>query len=147
MFNEKELLILNKIRKNSRITLKKISRDINIPVSTIFDNLKRIEEKIIIKYVTILDFSKIGYKIRVAFMIKSKNKQEFLKNIIEDKNINSISKIMNDYDYHIDTIFTNLSDLFKFKEKLYELGAERIKEHHIIDELKTEDINIEPNSK
>lgn len=49
MIKEKDRTILNLLRKNSRIQLTEIQKETSISVSTIFDRIKKLEQKKIIK--------------------------------------------------------------------------------------------------
>ena len=70
MLTEKELSILSILRENSRKTLVDISKETNIPVSTVFDNINKLEQKAIKKHVSIMDFSKLGFNARANIMVK-----------------------------------------------------------------------------
>jgi DNA-binding Lrp family transcriptional regulator len=77
---EKEKEVLRHFRKNAREALTLISRKTNVPVSTIFDKLKRYEEQFIKKHTTLIDFQKLGYMTRANILLKANMKgREALK--------------------------------------------------------------------
>ena len=102
--DEKGLLILSHFRSNARKNLTKISKQTGIPVSTIFDKLKMYESSIIKKHTALLDFQKLGYDIRVDFIVKINHKDRdklikvvdyFINNDNNEANI--VKSIFEDY--------------------------------------------------
>ena len=71
MLNTKEKALLIHLRENSRRTMVEISKSSGIPVSTLFLQLKNLEKDIIQKHFSILDYSKIGYSLKVNYHISS----------------------------------------------------------------------------
>jgi len=88
---EKELLLLSHLRSNARKNLTNISKETGIPISTIFDKIRKYEGDVIKKFTSLLDFGKLGYDIRVSVMLKvDKNDRENVGNylnIAEGKNL------------------------------------------------------------
>lgn len=69
--DEKDLVLLNILQKNSNLSLKELSRKINSPITTVHVRLKKLEKLGIIKgYKAILDPEKIGFK-ATAFILAS----------------------------------------------------------------------------
>lgn len=141
MFTQKEKLLLGHLRCNSRKSLAEISRETNIPLSTLFEILKKLEQKAILKHASLIDFSKIGYTLKVNFVIKAKNKQELREFLLDNANVNNLVSLINGYDLYAECIFRDLSELNAFKEKLDSLqtSAEEI---FIIEELKKEGFSL-----
>jgi DNA-binding Lrp family transcriptional regulator len=144
MLTEKEKLILSHLRTNSRKSLVQMSMESNTPVTTLHDTLGRLSKKNIIhKHTSLLDFSKLGYPIRVNVALKSERKSEMLEFLLKSVNVNSISKINNGFDYHVDALFTGLSQYESFKETLQSFGLSKISEHYVVEEIKREGAKIE----
>jgi len=142
MLCEKDFIVLSHLRKNSRKSLVKISKQTGIPVTTVYDILKRLEKKNIIdKHTAIIDFKKAGFKIRVNLALKVNKKPELLDFLLKNENINSIHKVT-DYDFFVDAIFLNLLDYKFFKKNIEKFDLIKIKEHHIIEDIKRENANI-----
>lgn len=123
MLGNKEIKILGDLRHNGREKLTKISKHTNIPVSTIFDKIRRYEEKNIIKrHVCLIDFAKLGFEIDVCILLKvEKNEREKLKEFLNEKEcLNSIFKISNSYDFFVEGIFENMLHLQDFVDELEE---------------------------
>ena len=141
MIGKKDWLLLTHFRKNARKSLTNISRETRIPVSTIFDKLKKYEGALIKKHTSLLDFGKLGFSIRTNILIKSDkdskiNLQEFL---LKNCNVNSVYKIDSGFDFLIEGIFKHIKELHDFLEKLeenFKIEAKQV--YYIVDELKRE---------
>ena len=139
MLNKKDLIILSKFRKDGRKSLTKISRETNIPVSTLFDKLKKFEGNIIKKHTALLDFQKLGFDLRVNMIIKvdKEDKDKLQEFLIKNERINSVFKI-NNGDFLIEGIFVNMKDMQSFTELLERFKIEKRDEFYILDDLKKE---------
>lgn len=139
MLDKKDILILAELRKDSRQSLADISRKTGIPVSTIFDKLIKLNKDVLKKNVSLFDFDKMGYGVRVNFIIKCKKERGIKDFLLSNTNINSAYRINNGGDFLIECIFKNLYELEIFKEELANFGIEDLKEHHIVEEIKKEE--------
>jgi len=137
--SEKEILILLVLRKNSRQSLAEISRKTNIPLSTIFDNLRRLEEKLITKHTSLIDFPKLGFNIKVVILLKTNKRNELKNFLIQHKNTNMIHRTNNNYDYFVETIFKNMKELHGFLEDLENFNIERMDHYYIEEDVKREE--------
>ena len=73
--DRQDLRILCRLRVNSRETLTNISRETGIPISSVFDRLKRFEAIGIIKrHTSLLDMKKIGIHERLIILAKVEDK-------------------------------------------------------------------------
>jgi DNA-binding Lrp family transcriptional regulator len=116
MISKKSLRILESLRKNCRKKLTSISKELDIPVSTIFDNLKSFERNGLVEHKALLNFKKMGYPFHVVVAIKADiRKEKDLKEYLAlHKNINSIFKIDGDGDYLIEAVFQNYREYSSF---------------------------------
>ena len=136
MLPQKQLLVLSELRKNSRQHLSEIANKYSIPNSTVFDNYKLIS-RFIDRYVTLIDFEKLGYSLRMNFIFRMKN-NEIIDFLHKQKNINSIHKINNKHTLLVDCLFRNIKEVYELKELLQDKGVRKIGMIHIIDEIKNE---------
>lgn len=68
--NEKDLEILELLKKNAKLTNQQISKETEVPVTTVHNRIKKMEEIGIIKgYSTIVDNKKLGINIKAYVMI------------------------------------------------------------------------------
>lgn len=144
---KQDLLVLSALRQNARLSLTKMSRATKVPVSTIYDKLKQYERDLIRKHTALIDFTKLGYNTRANLLVKvdrdqRDNMQEYLQ---AHKNVNSIYKINNGYDYMVELIFVHIKDLEDFMESLEKqfkiLGQET---YYVIDDIKREEFMSNP---
>jgi len=137
MFKESDLLILNHIRKNSRQSLADISRKTRMPISTIFDKLKKLESTVIKRHVSLLNFSELSHNIMVNFSIKTKDNEKAKVFLLNDKNVNSLYKVSPNFDFYAECIFRNMGELELFKDELARLNI-CFEDNFIVNEVKRE---------
>ncbi len=138
---KKDLLILSQLRNNARMSLTKMSKNIQVPVSTIFDRLKLNEKDIIIKHTSLIDFSKLGYNARANITIKvDKNDKEELKNYLsKHHSVNSLYRINNGFDFMVEGIFKHILELEEFIDNVEQkFNLIDYKSFFIIEDLKKE---------
>lgn len=138
MISKKDNDILSHLRTNSRASLTEISKETNIPISTVFDKIKNLEKKIIHKHTSIIDFSKMGYNLRIRIMLQTKKPKELISYLNKHSQVNNIYKISEKYDYLIECYFKNMLELNQFSEKIEEFEVLRKEEYHIISAIKEE---------
>ena len=138
--NKKNLLIINHLRNNARETLTNLSKKTGIPISTIYENLKRNE--VIVKHTCLLDFTKLGFNTRAKILFKvNKESRGALQEYLEKhQNMNNVYKINNGYDYLVESLFKNIKDLQDFIEIVEEKYPIEEKEvYYVIEEVKREE--------
>ena len=140
-FKKNELILLSFFRRNARAALTKVSRETGVPVSTIFDKLRRYEHSVITRHAALLDFEKLGFLTRAAILLKTspENRIRLGAYLKTTACVNMIYRVNNGYDFLIDTIFKTVQDLETFLEHL-ELshGVTEKKIHHVIEEVARE---------
>ncbi|MBW3015947.1 Lrp/AsnC family transcriptional regulator [Candidatus Woesearchaeota archaeon] len=140
--NPKDGLVLSHLRSNARISLTKMSKQTQIPVSTLFDKLKRFEQGLIKKYVSLIDFQQLGYNTRAQIVLKINKDQrkECREFLTKHLNVNSVYKINNGFDFMVDCVFKNIKDMEEFIEAI-EDKFEIIERYtyYVIDEIKKEE--------
>lgn len=142
MIAEKERVLLEHLRQNSRKSLAKISSETKIPLSTLFEALKRLESNVILKHVSLLDFSKLGYGVRVNFLINAMEKNQLKDFLIGSANVNNLSSMTNGCDFMLECIFKDLKELSEFRERLEKFRIRDVMEIFVIDEIKKEEFCI-----
>lgn len=138
MLTEKEAVLLKHLRANSRKSLVQISKESNIPVSTLFDTLKKLEHSVVVRHVSLVDFAKLGYGVRVNFAVGSKNKKEIRDFLLNHPSVNSISSLIGGQDFYFECIFKNLKEMTEFKQELDKYELHNFYETFIVEELKKE---------
>lgn len=138
---EKETILLRHLRKNSRKSLSEISQKTKIPVSTLFEKLKNLESSVIKRHTTFIDFSKVGYNLKVGFSIKAKDKEDMEYFLMKNESINNLYSTLGTYDFFAECIFKDMKELSKFKESLTNKTM-KIEETFIVDDVKKEDFEF-----
>jgi len=108
--------IMNSLLADCRKSLGNISLQTNIPISTIYLKIKKLEkDKIIKKWVSLIDTKYLRYQIEIFFHV-------LLKEIPNSININSMLKLNKNNEYFIQAYFKNLVELEEFKKKIKKNG-------------------------
>ncbi|HLC55368.1 MAG TPA: Lrp/AsnC ligand binding domain-containing protein [Candidatus Nanoarchaeia archaeon] len=139
--NKKELLILLELRRNARETLTTISKRTGVPVSTIFDKLKHNMNHLVKKHTSLIDFSQLGYGVRmqVALKVHKDYREEAREFLLKHPYVNSAYRVNNGYHYLVDVVLKDLTHVERFLEELENnFRIEEKQVFYIIDELKQE---------
>ena len=117
---QKEKEIIKYLRGGKRVNISEIARELKLPVSTVRDRIKRIEDKYVIKRSSLLDFRKIGYSanIMLAVKINSKQKFEFLDFLKGQKCVNSIYRVNSGYNFFLEVVCRDSLQLINWIEKI-----------------------------
>ena len=137
----KELLILQQFRKNARENLTRTSRRTGIPVSTIYKKKKKYQGTLIKKHTVLLDFSQLGYALKVimAMKVPPAQRSEVTQYLHGHHRINSLYKITSGYDVMVEAIFRNLKEYQIFCESIDKFPIQDRQEFFIIEDIKQEE--------
>ncbi len=146
LLTKKELLILTHLRADSRKSLAMISRETSIPISTIFDKVNKLGKSTISKYSPLLDFQKLGFGLRVNFVLKAndKKKQELKDFLLTNKNVNCILRLNNCFDFFVEAVFRDMKGIEEFSESLEKFKIKKKKKFFVIEDLKKEEFLTRP---
>ena len=144
---KKDLILFSELRKNARESLTRLSRKTRIPVSTLHDRLKMHMGSLIKKNCALIDFSKLGFSTRATVLLKVKpqKRKELLEYLERNKNVNTLLRVNNNYDFLIEVIFKSLKESEDFLTNLeeeYEIIDK--KACYIVDEIKKEEFMSDP---
>jgi len=139
--NKGDLAILSHLRRDARKSLVDVAAETGIPVSTVYDRVRRYEGGVIKKHTCLLDFQKLGFNIRLWIFAKVRGEQS-LKQLVEllnrHKNINSAFKLSESRCFVMDCIFMNMSELDDFLDQLDSCAIEERKMHFVSEEIANE---------
>ncbi|MBU0457609.1 MAG: Lrp/AsnC family transcriptional regulator [Nanoarchaeota archaeon] len=141
--NNKTIILLTNLRKNSREKLTTISKRTNIPISTLFDELKKLEDNIILRKTILIDFSKLGYHVKAQVFLKvdENNKDKLKRHLICNENVNTIYRVNNGWDFIIETAHKNIQDLDGLLENISKNFIIQNKQiHYLVEDIKKEGI-------
>ena len=137
-----DLKILNLLRKNARQTMTNMSRDAGVPISTVFDKLKRLEHIGVIKaYTSLLDMEKIGYGAQAFVLLKidTDQKERLKKILIGNSQVNNLSRVNGNWNFLIEVFFRYIEDLEIFIDALRnDFKGIEISVHHALEDMKRE---------
>lgn len=145
MVDTKELLILSQFRKNARENLTTTSRRIHIPISTIYDRLKKYEGTIIRRHTSLLDFTKLGFAIKIHIVLKVglKDKGTVRKFLSFHPRTNSLFGISNGYDFMAEIILRDFEEVESFMSQLEKFDILDHHEFYIVSDLKREEFLLD----
>ncbi len=147
MISKKDLLIISNLRRNARESLTNMSKATHIPISTIYDKLKLHEGGLIKKHTCLLDYNQLGYSTRANVLIRvdRANREELKEYLVKHNNINSVSKINNNYDFMVEMVFREIREMEDFLEKLddrFKIKSKQV--FYVIEDLKREEFLAQP---
>lgn len=140
MIKEKDKRIIKLLRNNSRMKLKEISLELDMPITTVFERMKTIK-KLILKNTSILDYKKINYPIKVIYGINAYdlNKDKIIQYLNKDKNVDNLFHCNGSYNILIEAFFVDLNEANEFYESLKLFYPMKITEHQVINDIKKEE--------
>ncbi|MBU0535647.1 MAG: Lrp/AsnC family transcriptional regulator [Nanoarchaeota archaeon] len=140
-----DALIISHLRQNARKNLTSISKQTGIPVSTIFDRIKRYNGQMIIKHTALLDFAKLGFDMRVTIVLKvpKETRQEVQNYLMKVEHVNSMFRINNGYDFLVDALFRNMKEVNDLMEELDQFKVKK-ECYYVLEDLKREAFMSDP---
>ena len=139
MVDAKEKALIALLRKNSRISLLEMSRKTGIPLSTVHDRMRKIEEKGYLSHVSLLDFTKVGAGIHLFISFDAnRNREDVLLFLSEHPSVNSIFQVDSGNRFLIETVFRNIKEMQEWNEKVDAFGISGRREHQVIEPIKRE---------
>jgi len=124
-----------------------ISKETGMPISTIFDRLRKYEtEGIVKRHTALLDFGKLGYevKVHIALKVPRECRDNLKAYLLNEPMINSVYRINNGYDFMIEAFFKNVNDVHEFVEGLERFKVKNPEEYYVLEEIKKEAFMADP---
>jgi DNA-binding Lrp family transcriptional regulator len=113
--------IIKSLNQNGRKSLRTISKELKISLSTVSNRLKRLEQEgIILGYIPIISPEKIGLDLAAVINLKITHGKliETQKKISKDNHISAIYDITGEWDSVIIAHFKDRTDLNRFIKKI-----------------------------
>jgi Lrp/AsnC family leucine-responsive transcriptional regulator len=140
---ERDMRLVNEMRKNSRRSLTAISMNIDMPLGTVFKAVNRLyKRQVIMKDTCLIDFAKVGFPLKLGVFIRTNAKDELKKSLEDHPNLNAFLRLSGDYDYYAEFLF---KDMIAYKDLIDELNdSELVKKMspHFITDVKHEEFRI-----
>ena len=128
--DESEISLLSRLRRNARESLSSISRAAGVSVTTLFYKHRKLEKELIAKYASIMNFTALGYGVRVWLVARtSRKKSAAVEGILRtNKNVNNAYRVageqgLNATEYLVEAIFRDYGKTQEFAQKLAYAGA------------------------
>lgn len=145
--DKRELAIIASLRQNCRKSLTDMSRETNIPVSTLHEKIHSYSRSLIKKHTALVDFGKLGYNTKAKVMLKADKaeRQKLQDFLTASKHVNTLLKVNNGFDFMAEMVFEHIKDMEDFLEIIEQKFRITNKEtFYVIDELKQEDFLASP---
>lgn len=145
--DKKDFAIIKLLKENSKLSTKEISKRTKIPMTTIHNRIKKLEEEGIIKgYSCVLDYKKIGRGLAAYILITvdyrllkalSLTQHELAKKLKQNENVEEVAMITGSNDIIIKVRVPNIDvlDSFVTKELRNIEGVEKTETMVILNEL------------
>jgi len=109
--------IIEKLNQDARKSYREIARELDVSLTTISNRIKKIEnEKIIERYIPLINQEKIGYDLTAVINVKISHGKliEVQEKISKDKHVSNVYDITGDWDSLIIAHFKDRKDLNSF---------------------------------
>ncbi len=122
MLNSKEKKLITALRRQDTQNIMGVAKNQEIPKSTLYDIMHKLQRTEVIRQITKISFEKIGFPIKVFFIIRTdvQGKEKLKQFLTSHKNVNNIHLINNSASFHIECIFRNQKSAEDFLELLEE---------------------------
>lgn len=142
MENKNDIIVFNCLRENSRQKLKDICKSTKIPISTVYDILKRLKRDLIKKFTIIPNYYKLGYKTHAILILNPqiKNKSRLQSYLLLHPTINNFYMVDGNR-FFIDFFAKDNKDLNNFMSLIEKnFNPLNLNVHFVLDEMKREDL-------
>ena len=113
--DDKDMDILSILKRNAKNTTQQISRELNIPITTVHNRIKKLEsEGIISKYTVILNHKKLGKTISARLGIrvtKLADQHKICNDVLNLEAVDKVYQITGDYDIIASVRVKNIEEL------------------------------------
>lgn len=126
--DELDLKILRELQENARKSFRDVAEELEVAEGTVYNRVNKLQEKGIIKgYKADIDFSQLGYDIKVliGMVVQGKHLVEVEQKIAQEKNISAVYDVTGEYDAMVVASFKSREELNKLVKKI--LGTKYVK--------------------
>jgi Lrp/AsnC family leucine-responsive transcriptional regulator len=140
---EREIKLVNELRKDSRRSLTDLSKATDTPLSTVFKKFERLyQQGIIKKHACLIDFGMLGYPVKAGILISTHNKDEMKEFLSGHPNVNTLLRLSGDYDFYAELVFENMLRLQDFTEELEGQAIVKKTAVHFVEDVKQEEFKL-----
>jgi DNA-binding Lrp family transcriptional regulator len=116
-----DLRIISVIQEDSRLSYNKIASKLGISVGTVYNRIKSLEERGVLKgYTVLIDMDKVGYNLTALILIQAEGKHllDVENEIAKMNNVVSVYDITGDFDIAVIARFKDRDSLNRFIKSL-----------------------------
>ncbi len=143
--DELDLKILRKLMADSRMSYRKIAKELGVAPGTVLARIRRMEENNVLKKYTLsIDYEKLGFSVTSVTEIRvSKGKLvEVEKTLAELPGVCAVYDVTGDVDAIVISKFRNSAELSRFTKRILSMpNVERTNTHFVLTVVK-EDFTI-----
>jgi Lrp/AsnC family transcriptional regulator for asnA, asnC and gidA len=133
--NAKDLAILNELRRDARMTLLDIAHHTGIPLSTVHERMKRVQQELVTKNTMLVRLDRLGFPHRMLYAFTAKRLD--FNELRSHPHLNGFTTIANGKDTLIEMVFRTVAEATLFEEWLTPRVA-NLRTVHLIEDLKRE---------
>ena len=135
--DELDLKILQLLQRNARLSYREIARELNVAVGTVYNRIKRMEEKGIIRgFCVALDYEKAGFGLTAVIGIKASGKEivRIEREIAKNPRVMQVYDVTGEYDIIAVAKFRDRADMNRFVKWLLSMeGVEKTNTSVVMD--------------
>lgn len=123
MVDDLDLQIIQVLRKDARLSYRKIAKQLGVATGTVLQRIKRMEnQKIIENYHADIDYTRLGYAVAAVIAIIAKREKfpEIQRRMLEHKNVFGFYEVSGEYECFIAVRFKNMEELNEFIKKEFD---------------------------
>ncbi len=115
-----DLLLFQALRTNAKLSYVSLGKIAQIPKSTVFDKVQRLEKEYVKRYLVLLDFSALGYCARAQFFFTVPKETRLLleQYLHYHEHVNSLFRVNTGSQYCCELVFKTMEQLDEFIEEL-----------------------------
>lgn len=135
--DELGLKILQLLQRNARLSYREIARELNVAVGTVYNRIKRMEEKGVIRgFCVALDYEKVGFGLTAVIGIKARGREivRIEREIAKNPRVMQVYDVTGEYDIIAVAKFRDRADMNRFVKWLLSLeGVEKTNTSVVMD--------------
>lgn len=136
MLTSQDRLLMQHLRRDARQSFPALSARTGIPISTVFDKMRRYEKEYVVKHTSLLNFAKIGYPITATILYAVDNgaKAKLREHLAESRYVNSAYMTTGDHNLIVEAIFRNMNEYEQFRKDISKNFRIRSSKVHFVTE-------------
>lgn len=138
--------LITALRKNARTSLTPLAKEFDMPQSSLYALLGKLEKGVIKRHTSLLNFHELGYHTHAMLLISTLRAQRSaIESHLQSAScVNSFWRVLGSHDYLAEILFSDEGELKSFVEDIEE-NNKRTRCHvlHVLEEKKREEFLME----